>query len=480
MKVLTNAFWLSFSRLTTDLLSFALFAVIARAFGPSGTGEYSYGFAVATLVALISTSGFDEYGIRQYTRAALSARGALWQDILSTQLAQLVIGAGILGVLALLGVVRSQNLAVVLELSLYVIGWSASRTFFIPAMAAQAMIKPALTDLACRVGAILSALLLAAVVHPPLPWMLIGFPIAGVVLSALALRDAVQRGLRLRARSNRQQVLATLRGTLPFTAADVLNQFYARVDVVLIAYLIGTENVGLYATDIKFVEVGLLPLILLGSAAYPLLVAHAVRDAAAFREAARDFTRVLLLLTGWLAVTIFCLVPLIIVPLFGTAFAAAIPLLPLVALFAVLKGAEAAFYRLLYAAHQQSVYLRSLAAGTVLIIGLNLALIPTLGLRGAIVAAIVSTIAVDVLSAVRLAAQIGARFLLGNCVRLGAGLVATAGLYALIQRWASSPWVAALAACGAFPLLAALCGLVPDPRHSELLRGAEPRRVASR
>jgi len=69
MRVLINAFWLSFSRIAADLLSFVLFAVIARTFGPTGTGQYSYGFAVGTLVALISTSGFEDYGIRQYACA---------------------------------------------------------------------------------------------------------------------------------------------------------------------------------------------------------------------------------------------------------------------------------------------------------------------------------------------------------------------------------------------------------------------------
>jgi O-antigen/teichoic acid export membrane protein len=69
MKIITNAFWLSLCRISTDILSFVLFAVISRAFGPSGTGEYSYAFAIATLVALTSTAGFEDYGIRQYARA---------------------------------------------------------------------------------------------------------------------------------------------------------------------------------------------------------------------------------------------------------------------------------------------------------------------------------------------------------------------------------------------------------------------------
>jgi len=121
MKVLINAFWLSFCRLTADLLSFILFAVIARTFGPAGTGEYSYGFAVGTLIALISTSGFEDYGIRQYARAAANERRRLWEDLLATQCLQLALGALAFGVLVLLGVIDARNFIVVLELVIYVI-----------------------------------------------------------------------------------------------------------------------------------------------------------------------------------------------------------------------------------------------------------------------------------------------------------------------------------------------------------------------
>jgi O-antigen/teichoic acid export membrane protein len=135
MKIITNAFWLSLCRISTDILSFVLFAVISRTFGPSGTGEYSYAFAIATLVALTSTAGFEDYGIRQYARADDHDRAQLWQDIFSTQCVQLVLGLSALILLLLAGVLHASSWIVILELSIYVTGWSLSRTFYVPAMA---------------------------------------------------------------------------------------------------------------------------------------------------------------------------------------------------------------------------------------------------------------------------------------------------------------------------------------------------------
>jgi O-antigen/teichoic acid export membrane protein len=477
MKVLTNAFWLSFCRIAADVLSFVLFAVISRTFGPVGTGEYSYAFAVATLVALTTTAGFEDYGIRQYAHATEHERRQLWQDILSTQCVQLLIGAAALVIFLLSSAMSTHALIVVLELSIYVVGWTTSRTFFIPALASQAMVRPALTDLTCRLTAILCALGLATAAHASLPWLLAGFPIAGVTLACLALRSATHHGAALRLGRTWRGILSTWRGTWAFAGSEVLNQFYARTDLLLIAYFLGNASVGLYATDIKFVEVGILPLILLGTAAYPLLSTHAARDLGAFGHSARDFTRIVFFSSGWLAVGIFCLVPLLIVPLFGAKFAPSAALLPWFALFVVMKAWEVVFYRLLYAARRQLFYCGSLIVGTVVIVILNFQLIPRFGIQGAIVAAIISIAVVDLICACGLLRQLGAAFLTSVAARLALALAMTAAIVAGAKTLGGGPWITALGACGLFPLLGLLLGLVPDPRHSLLLRQPQTRNL---
>ncbi len=471
MKVITNAFWLSFGRIGADLLSFVLFAAISRIFGPSGTGEYSYAFAIATLIALTSTAGFEEYGIRQYARAAPHERAQLWQDILSTQCVQLLIGISALAIFLLSSDQRGGALIVILELTIYVVGWMISHTFFVPALASQAMMRPALTDLTCRATAIIYALAMTLTPHPSLPWLLAGFPLAGVVLAALALHSAVQHKVSLRLARHWRGVFVTWRGTSAFAGSEALNQFYARADVLLIAYFLGNASVGLYATDIKFVEVGILPLVLLGTAAYPLLSTHAARDQVAFGHSARDFTRIVFFFSGWLAVAIYFLIPLLLVPLFGAKFAPAVTWLPWFALFAALKAWEVAFYRLLYAVRRQLFYCGSLLVGTVLIVILNFQLIPRHGILGAIGAAIASILVVDLICAYGLLRQLGGAFLTSVAARLALALAITAAAVAAAHKFASiGPLATALLACGLFPLLGVLLGMVPHPRRSLLLR----------
>jgi O-antigen/teichoic acid export membrane protein len=475
MKVIANAFWLSFCRIAADVLSFVLFAVISRTFGPAGTGEYSYAFALATLVSLAATAGFEDYGIRQYARTGPRERPQLWQDMFATQLVQLLFGAAALAVFLITSGVNADGMSaggvvVIIELAIYVVGWNLSYTFFAPAFAAQSMVGPALTDLACRLTAILSALGLALFAHPSLPWMLLGFPVAGVVLPCLALYSAVQYGAALRFRPTRRGIGAIWRGTSAFVGSEVMNQFYARADLLLIAYFLGNAQVGLYSTDIKFVEVGILPLVLLGTAAYPLLSTHAARDKGSFGHSARDFARIVFFFSGWLAVGIYCLIPLLIVPLFGAKFAPSAVLLPWFALFAVMKAWEVAFYRLLYAVNRQTFYFGSLVVGTVVIVILNFMLIPRRGILGAIIAAIISILVVDLICAAGLLRQLGSAFLTSVVARLALALAITAAFVALVRSVGAGPWISAVGACALFPLLGVIFGLVPHPKHSLLLR----------
>jgi O-antigen/teichoic acid export membrane protein len=184
--------------------------------------------------------------------------------------------------------------------------------------------------------------------------------------------------------------------------------------------------------------------------------------------------RIVFFCSGWLAVSIYTLIPLLIVPIFGPKFAPSAALLPWFALFALLKGWEVAFYRLLYAVHRQSYYFGSLVVGTVLIVLLNWELIPTHGILGAILAAIICITGVDLICAVGLLRQLRPEFLVSVIARLAAAMGLTAAILALAQRMAGTgQWSSAIIACTLYPVLGMLFGLLPHPRRSPLLRHTE-------
>ena len=471
MRIISNAFWMLLCRVAADLLSFVLFADIAHVFGPTGTGEYAYAFALGNLAALVATGGFEEYGIRQYVLLAPAARGVLWRDILTTQWRRLVIAALIFSLCLALGAQSGARNVMIAELSLFLVGWGVAHTLFIPAMAAQAMVAPSLTDLGSRLAAVVVALCLLHL-RAALPVVLLGFPLAGAAMALVAARNAVRHGAPPRAGSSWRATLAISRGTAPFVGSDLLNQLYARTDLLLIAYLLSTTQVGLYAVGAKFVEVGVIPLLLFGTAAYPLLSRLAAEDPLQFERAARDVMHLICLLAAWLAVGIACLVPLLVPLVFGEDFQPAVSLLPWFAALALVKGGEIALYRLLYSLHGQTLYVRCLFVGTIVIAVLNILLIPRLGILGAVLAAIASSLVVDALCVYALRPQLRSSLFVGAALRTGLALAVTALVFAYAKRLGASPWLNAMLACGVIPLSCAMLGLLPRPRSSPLLSQA--------
>jgi len=478
MSVTSNAVWLAACRIAADASGVALFAAVSRAFGPAGAGAYSYAYAIGSLAAILASSELEEYGIREYARSAPPSRRALWADLLAAQAVQLALGSAALAVYLLAA--PAVDAGSVVALASFLIGWGVARTLFVPAMAAQRMAGPALAELACRMAASLGTMAALALLAPPLRVALLAFPSAAVLLVLAAAWNARRHGASLSppAGTSWRGAGGTLRAAASFTGSELLSQFYARADVLMIAYLAGAEGVGIYAAGVKFVEVGLVPLVLLGTAAYPLLSRAAETDQLLFRAAARDLLATVLFLGGLLAIGLAYVVPLLAVPLLGDRFVPVAPILPWLALLALLKAGEIGAYRLLYAVRRQGAYLRGLLIGTAVNVTLNLALIRTLAVTGAVIAALVSCAVINLACGLALR-----RHLVGCGIRelvsaLAAGLAGTLAAALAAGLAGAGPWLVAATACLAYPVLGRLVGLAPDPRRTPLL-GRHNRTIAA-
>lgn len=461
MRTAKNAAWLTASRLTTDFLGFLLLVAISRRFGPSGTGAYAYGFAVAGLISIGGTLGLDEYGIREYARLPESDRPRLLANLIGTQ--GFMIAVALVALAGYLLVTRPgrETAVIIVLLSTYLLAGALGRTLFVPAFAHQAMALPAVAEMACRGGAIAVALLLMIWLKAPLVIALLGFPVGGLVLSGVATASALRHGRSLSLSTSWLAVASTARAAWPFAASEVVMQIYARADLIMLSLIIGTASAGIYASAFKFVEVGVMPLVFLGVAAYPRLSRLFEPDPRGFTELATDLLRGTLFLGGLLAWALYFLVPVAIVPLFGDRFTAAAPIVRIMAGLALLSAAEIVLVRVMLAAHLQLARLRLLALGTGLNVALNLILIPLFQIRGAAIAWILTLAVINALYAKALHDCLASRRLLSV---FGAYALATGcgfGLGMVSARWAAAGWVPAAVSLATFVIAAVATGLVP-------------------
>jgi hypothetical protein len=264
-----NTLWLTGCRLTGDVLNLMLFVLISRTYGPAGVGAYSYGFAVATFGFVIGCLGIEEYGLRQYARTEAAQRPAFLGELLGTQ--ALMVAAAVVSLAAYLLVTRPSpaTLFMVCVLGVYQITASVVATLFIPAMADQRMLWPALAELSARAVAFAVAGYAIYVQHAPLALALIGFPVAAVIWFSLGVLSVRRFAPLLRLTISGPGTRRILKILWSFALLEIFAQLFARVGVISLSLGVGDAAAGLFATGLRLIEVALMPLSFLGVAAYP-------------------------------------------------------------------------------------------------------------------------------------------------------------------------------------------------------------------
>ncbi|HET7563619.1 MAG TPA: oligosaccharide flippase family protein [Gemmatimonadaceae bacterium] len=397
LVILRNAGWLTIGRLIGDGVSFGLFIVLSRYFGPAGIGQFAYGFAIASFAAIFVSIGLDEFGVREFARGAAREPARLLGKLLASQFALMVLVAAGLATFLVLTHASSSDVGIVLLLSAQQALLAVARTFFIPAYAVQAMARPALMEVGCRVAGMLVTLVLVIAFHASLVLSLVGYPIGAVALLVMATSAGIRQVGVPRMRTSWNEIARMLRVAWPFGASDLVFLLYTRADLVILTWLRGDAMAGIYATALKFFEVSVLPLFFLGFAAYPALSQSFQQRESTLPAAAGRLVLAFLTISSLIAWGLIFIVPSVLVPLLGDQFVSAAPVTRLMAVLVVLTALEAALTRLLLAIHLQVIKFKLQVVATVLNIALDLLLIPTLGIPGAIAATAIALAVVDVL-----------------------------------------------------------------------------------
>jgi len=475
LLIIRNAGWLAGGRLTGDVLNLLLFIMLSRRFGPAGVGQYAYAFSIVGIAYAIASLGLEEYGVREMARRGSAEGRPLLEGLVATQLSVVAVAvAGMAGYLAVSGA-TAEVATIVALLAGYQLAAALARTLFVPASAEQEMGVPAVTELLSRGAAFLTALLLLVVLRFPLAGVFVAYPAAGLVFAGVAAASARRRLGALRPRFSRGLVIETASRAWPFAAADILFQLYVRADVLLLTLIIGETAAGLYATSLKFVEVGILPVTFLGVAGLPALSRLFGLDPREFATAARDLLNSTLLVGGLVAWGLAFIAPSLMVPLLGESFAPAARVVRIMAALALLRAGGATPLRMLLAGHLQVTRLRMFAYATGLNLSLNLILIPLLGVPGAVTAAIVSLFFLDLLYLRSLRGTPGygmvkatfLRFLVPVAAGLAGGL--------LVERVSAPAWAPAGVSLLAYLGLATAMGFVPIRRREKATALADSR-----
>ncbi|MFL6577226.1 MAG: glycosyltransferase, partial [Povalibacter sp.] len=395
-RVRANASWLLGCRITADLLNFVLFVIVTNLFGPAGMGVYAYGFAIAGFVYAATTLGIDEYGIREYVRRSGDERNQLISELLG---AQVLVGLAAFAALAIylyVTAATSDVLVIVASLSVYQLCAALSNTMFVPSMAEQRMMRPALTVLVSRAAALGAAGLLMWLAHAALMWALVPFAISGVFMLVLAATSARSEGARLHPQISRSVLHDAGRNLWSFATIDIMGQLFTRIGVIGLMLWANEHAAGIYAAGLKLAEVACMPLLFLGQAAYPTL-SRAYTRPREFRSLSRQALLWGSLIAIVIAVAMALLVPVLLVPLLGQGYAGSEPIIAAMSALALMQGWEIVIGRLLLAANLSIARAKWVSIGAVICALSTALLTPKFGVTAAVIATVSSYAIVDAL-----------------------------------------------------------------------------------
>lgn len=397
LGILSNASWLTIARLGGDLSSALLFVVISRRFGVAGTGQYAYGFAIANLAMAVVNLGLVDFGLREYSRLPVEEKRRTFGSIIGVQCKALAVV--LLGLVGFVVVTHpdAAATAIIFLLTAYQLALMLANTFFIPAFARQAMIVPALAQLICRGVAVAVAILLACGLDISLSTILIPLPIGAGLLLAFATLSARRYNGSLGVCMNWSKTLSIMQVAWPFAASLIIFQLYSRIDLIMLSTLLGDESAGIYAAGIKFFEIGLMPIVLLAIAVYPAISQHSGQSEHEFSKMTDKFLRTSLILGGMLAWVLFFLAPLGLTPLLGDKFTASIPVVQMTGVLSIIMSIDLVATRLLLVMHLQVRRTTIQLLGILLNVVLNIILIPSFGVHGAMGAWIISQASINLL-----------------------------------------------------------------------------------
>ncbi len=383
-KVIRGGAIRGFAYVATIALTASVVPLMTRHLGVVDFGRFVVASSVVMIVAGLTEFGLNGIGTREYALASPPARRELLANLLGLRTALTGLG---LAVATLLMVAAGYPQVVILGMLISGVGLlllNAQQTYSISLTAELnwgiASMLELLNSLVVAVGTVLLVVLGAQLL--PFFFVSVVSSAAALVASMLYLRRHVSLLPRFDLRTWRRMA----HDALPYAAAVSVAILYPRVGLIAVSLLANGHQAGYYSTAYKVVEVIGGTSGLIAGSAFPIF-ARAGRDDHDRLRYALDRVSITAMIVGtYVTISLVVAAPFVIAVLGGPEFAAAVPVLQLQAV-ALLGGFLAGTWSYaLLSLREHGSLLRVTGVALFASIVFSLALVPSLGARGASIA----------------------------------------------------------------------------------------------
>lgn len=455
--IITNFSALALGRLVAGVFNVVALIFIANSLGAGDFGTYSLALTLGILYGTLSQFGLSGLVTREVAREPSTAKFYLSHGLLSIAMIGIPLFA-----LALWGIAQAYPSQAGLLVWGVVSGLPKLVMDYVNALlfGIDHVPKAAKFTAYHAVGSSALALVMIALFKTPLIQIFQAQLLWGCLLLLwllLELRAVLPHAPKQETRL--RQALLLLKRSVPFGIFALGSLLYFHADTLMLASMRNVTEVGYLQAAMRIIlAIDVFPVMLV-SALYPMASRLFTQDREGFSRLSQILLRYLLVLALPMAFVVSETAPLIIGQAFGPDFQASIPLLALLAWLIPIRFCGHLFGIILSASNRQAGRAAATVAATVLNIGLNGLMIPSMGAAGAGIASLATSAGLVIFYALSSVKELNLRQMLPDFGRLAI----SSGAMALVALLAEphGPILAASLATLTFAGSCLLLGVVP-------------------
>ncbi len=392
--IVKNTFWLSFGEITGRLLRVAIIVFAARILGASGWGTFSYMTSLAAILTVFSDVGVSGVLIREAAKSEETKRTYFaTSSVIKFVLIIASLAFILLGTDYITGIPLSRNIiyatgALFVFDSLRRFGTSLFR-------AEERMELEALTNIVTQV-IIVGVGFLILFTAPSPESLAVAYAVGagvGLFITTYFLRDYVSK---IFSQFDRALVGPIISAAWPMTLASVFGVLLVNIDTVMIGWFYDASRVGFYSAAQKPIAfLYLLPAFIVGGL-FPALARLTQKSMAEFTRVLERGIATTTLIAYPITLGIVLTADQIVSIFYGNEYLPAALSMQVLALSVLVTFPVTVIIHAIFAQNRQKEMVPIWVIGALVNVGLNLCLIPALGITGAAWASLITQVGTGV------------------------------------------------------------------------------------
>lgn len=373
-------------------------SLMIRHLGVVDFGRYAVVVSLVSLVGGISEAGLTNIAVREFSVRRGADRDRFMQNVLGIRLAVTLLGLVAAVIFALVAGYANVMVVGVVVFGAALLATVAQQTLSTPLASGLRFVWISLLELTRQVGSVVAVLLLVLASARLLPFL--AAPAAvGVVILVLTV-PLVRGRIPLVPALDRAAAREIVKAAFAYSAASAVGTIYLFTPLIVTSLVGSKHTTGYFGASLRVFQVAAAVPLLLVSTAFPVLARAARDDRERLAFAVGRMTEVALILGAWMALTAYLGAGLAIRLVAGSKFAPAEVVLQIQGLALLGSFLAVTWGFALLSIGRHAVLLVANGIALVLSVALTLALVPSLGAKGAAIATVISDVALGVAYAV--------------------------------------------------------------------------------